>query len=85
MVNLEEVLELVKKGYTNPKEIAKTLNLAVEEVEGMMRILESLGYIERVKLGSSLCRSCPLRKLCSGECIHFRGQIYLIFKKEVSK
>ncbi|MBO8173676.1 MAG: DNA-binding protein [Thermococcus sp.] len=81
MVNLEEVLELVKKGYANPKEIAKMLNLTVEEVEGIIKILESLGYVERVKLGDSLCESCPLKKLCSGGCVHFKGQIYQISGK----
>ncbi|HIP89321.1 MAG TPA: DNA-binding protein [Thermococcus paralvinellae] len=78
MASLEDVLGLIERGYANPKEIAKTLNMDVEEVKGMIRILESLGYVERVKLGGSLCKNCPLKRMCSGACIRFKGQIYQI-------
>lgn len=81
MANLEDVLGLIERGHTNPKEIAKTLNMDVEEVKGMIRILESLGYIERVKLDGPSCKNCPLKKMCSGTCIRFKGQIYQISRK----
>ncbi len=79
--NIEEVLELIKRGYTNPKEIAKMLDLSIGEVNGIVKILESLGYIEKVEFGSSLCNSCPMRKVCSGKCVRFKGQIYRISER----
>ncbi|WP_324735585.1 helix-turn-helix domain-containing protein [Thermococcus sp. SY098] len=84
MVNIEEVLELIKSGYTNPKEIARVMGISVEEVSGIIKILESLGYIEKVEFGSSVCSKCPMKKICSGSCIHFKGQIYQISEKNSS-
>ncbi|NJE07398.1 DNA-binding protein [Thermococcus sp. M39] len=81
MGKLESVFELIKKGVSNPREIAEKLNLDVEEVEGIIKILESLGYVEKVELGSSICERCPLKKICPGSCIRFKGQIYHVSEK----
>lgn len=83
MRKLEKALELIKSGVRTPEELAERLNTSVEEVEGMLRILESLGYIERVDRGAS-CGSCPLKKICPGGCIVFKGNVYELGKKAFS-
>jgi len=55
------------------------LEISVEEVEGIIKILESLGYVEKIEIGDS-CGSCPLKKICPGSCIVFKGNIYQMKK-----
>ncbi|ACJ16145.1 LexA-related DNA-binding protein [Thermococcus onnurineus NA1] len=74
---LEQILELIKEGKSLD-EIAERLSLPREEVEGALKILETLGYIERVELGSSTCETCPLKSVCPGSCFRFKGQIYIV-------
>ncbi|WP_010478835.1 helix-turn-helix domain-containing protein [Thermococcus zilligii] len=66
---LEKVLELIKGGTTREDEIAEKLGIAQEEVAGMIKILESLGYVERVEHGAESCKTCPLNKICWGSCL----------------
>lgn len=47
MGKLEDVLELIKAGVTNEREIAERLGLSSKEVEDIIKILESLGYVEK--------------------------------------
>ncbi|EHR79409.1 DNA-binding protein [Thermococcus litoralis DSM 5473] len=68
MGKLDDVLELIKSGVRTSKEIAERLDLTVDEVEGIIKILESLGYVEKVEMGSS-CQNCPLKKICPGSCV----------------
>ncbi|AIF69611.1 hypothetical protein PAP_06055 [Palaeococcus pacificus DY20341] len=82
MGKLDEVLELIKRGATNPREIGEKLGIDEKEVEGIIKILESLGYIEKVELGSSSCGSCPLKEICPGSCIQFKGTLYQVSKKD---
>ncbi len=73
MGKMEEVLELIKSGVGDEKEIARRLGLSREEVEDIIKILESLGYIERVEFGSSACETCPLKRICHGSCLRPTG------------
>jgi ferrous iron transport protein C len=73
MGKLEGVLDLIKSGVTDEVEIAKRLGIAREEVEDIIKILESLGYVERITFGSKACETCPLRKICKGSCIRPTG------------
>jgi ferrous iron transport protein C len=73
MGKLEDVLDLIKSGVIDEEEIAKRLGITREEVEDMIKILESLGYVERIKFGSKACETCPLRKICKGSCIRPTG------------
>ena len=79
MGRLDEVLELIKEGVRTSKEIAEKLNLTVEEVDGIIKILESLGYVEKVEMTSS-CQSCPLKKICPGSCVVFKGSLHELKK-----
>ncbi|HIH72998.1 MAG: LexA-related DNA-binding protein [Thermococcales archaeon 44_46] len=81
MGKLDDVLELIKSGVRTSKEIAERLDLTVDEVEGIIKILESLGYVEKVEMGSS-CSSCPLKKICPGSCVVFKGSIYELKKDD---
>jgi len=72
---LERILELIKAGK-NVDEISRELSISREEVEGALKILESMGYVERVELGSSACETCPLKNVCSGSCFRFKGKVY---------
>jgi len=83
MGKLDDVLELIKEGARTSKEIAERLEISVEEVEGIIKILESLGYVEKIEIGES-CGSCPLKKICPGSCIVFKGNIYQMEKMKVS-
>ncbi|WP_048150872.1 FeoC-like transcriptional regulator [Palaeococcus ferrophilus] len=83
MGKLEKALELIKSGVRTPEALAERLNTSTEEVDGMLKILESLGYIERVEIGPS-CESCPLKKICPGSCIVFKGNVYELGKKAFS-
>ncbi|NJD99485.1 DNA-binding protein [Thermococcus sp. LS1] len=74
---LEQILELIKEGKSLD-EIVERLSLPREEVEGALKILESMGYIERVELGSSACETCPLKSVCPGSCFRFKGRIYTV-------
>jgi ferrous iron transport protein C len=73
MGKLEDVFELIKSGMTDEAEIAKRLGITRAEVEDIIKILESLGYVERIKFGSKACETCPLRKICRGSCIRPTG------------
>lgn len=75
MGKLDEVLALIKEGTKTAGEIAQRLNLSIEEVEGIIRILESLGYVEKINMNPS-CNTCPLKKICPGSCVVFKGNIY---------
>ena len=79
MGKLDDILELIKEGARTSKEIAERLEISVEEVEGIIKILESLGYVEKIEIGES-CGSCPLKKICLGSCIIFKGNIYQMKK-----
>ncbi|WP_456422572.1 DNA-binding protein [Thermococcus sp.] len=68
MGKMEEVLRLIQEGKRFPKEIAEELGTTVDEVEGIIELLKSLGYIEEVEKGSS-CERCPLKKICGGKCV----------------
>jgi len=68
MGKMEEVLRLIGEGKRFPRDIAKELGIAVEEAEGIIELLKSLGYIEEVEKGLS-CEACPLRKVCYGKCL----------------
>ena len=68
MGKMEEVLKLIQEGKRFPGEIAEELGITVAEVEGIIELLKSLGYIEEVEMGPS-CEACPLRKVCYGKCI----------------
>ncbi|ASJ01054.1 helix-turn-helix domain-containing protein [Thermococcus gorgonarius] len=73
MGKLEKVLELIKEGTTREDEIAEKLGIEQEEVAGMIKILESLGYVERIEYGSKACETCPLKKICGGSCLRPTG------------
>jgi ferrous iron transport protein C len=73
MGKIEEVLELIKSGVGDEREIAERLGISREEVEDIIKILESLGYVERVEFGSSACETCPLRNICHGSCLRPTG------------
>jgi len=81
MGKLDDVLELIKNGVRTSKEIAERLDLTVDEVEGIIKILESLGYVKKVEMGSS-CQSCPLKKICPGSCVVFKGSLYELKKDD---
>ena len=74
---LERILELIKEGKSI-EEIARELSLPREEVEGALSVLESMGYVERVELGSTQCESCPLKSVCPGSCFRFKGKVYTV-------
>lgn len=71
---LEQVLEMLKQGKT-PGEISVNLNVPEEEVLGMIKILESLGYVEEITLGSEVCETCPLKKICRSSCLRMGGKV----------
>jgi ferrous iron transport protein C len=73
MGKLEDVFELIKSGVTDEAEIAKRLGITRAEVEDIIKILESLGYVERIRFGSKACETCPLRKICGGSCVRPTG------------
>ncbi|MBP1912621.1 MarR family transcriptional regulator [Thermococcus stetteri] len=73
MGKLEDVLDLIRSGIADEAEIAKRLGMTRQEVEDIIKILESLGYVESVKFGSKACETCPLRKICRGSCIRPTG------------
>jgi len=68
MGKMEEVLRLIQEGKRFPKEIAEELGTTMDEVEGIIELLKSLGYIEEVEKESS-CERCPLNKICGGKCV----------------
>ncbi|GAB6135007.1 DNA-binding protein [Thermococcus henrietii] len=68
MGKMEEVLRLINEGKRFPQDIARELGITVEEVEGIIELLKSLGYIEEVEQGPA-CETCPLRKVCYGKCL----------------
>ncbi len=68
MGKMEEVLRLINEGRRFPQEIAEELGTTVEEVEGIIELLKSLGYIEEIDQGPA-CETCPLRKVCYGKCL----------------
>lgn len=80
MGKLEEALKLIGEGVSNSREIARRMGISVEEVEGIIKILESMGYVEKVEFGSPSCDACPLKKICPGSCVHFKGEIYQLRK-----
>ena len=63
---LDDVLRLVREGHHTAAEIAAELGVSREEVEGAVRLLESMGYVEvrRLEKEKNPCSSCPLRKVC---------------------
>ncbi len=75
MGKLERVLELVEKGK-NIEEISRELKVPLPEVEGMIKILESMGYLQIIEMGVSACETCPLSSVCPGRCIRFKGKVY---------
>ncbi|AMM53474.1 FeoC-like transcriptional regulator [Pyrococcus kukulkanii] len=75
MGKLEELLELMQKGTYTTEEIAKKLKVSREEVEGMLEILRSMGYVREIKTSS--CESCPLRKVCPGKCVRSGVKAYV--------
>lgn len=76
--SLERVLELLKEGKT-PDEISLELDVSKDEVDGAIKILESMGYVEKVELGSSACEGCPLRRVCPGSCTRVGDKILVGF------
>ncbi|WP_297068546.1 helix-turn-helix domain-containing protein [Thermococcus sp.] len=84
MGKLERVLDLITAGERNPAEIAKKLGMSRDEVEGVIKILESMGYVERIEKGGSACETCPLKSICPGSCVQKTGTIYKITKKSFS-
>lgn len=81
---LERILRLIEEGKS-VEEISRELSIPREEVEGALKILESMGYLEKVEAGSSLCETCPLRAVCPGSCFRFKGKVYLVLKSYVSE
>lgn len=83
---LERILELIKEGKS-VEEIARELSIPREEVEGALSVLESMGYVERVELGSSACETCPLKSICPSSCFRFKGKVYTVteFRIDVQK
>jgi len=75
MGKMEEVLRLIKEGKRFPGDIARELGITVEEVEGIIELLKSLGYIEEIEQGPS-CETCPLRKICYGKCLVPRVKVF---------
>lgn len=75
MGKLERVLKLIEEGRSID-EISSEMGVPPSEVEGMIRILESMGYLRVVETGDSTCGSCPLKSVCPGSCIEFKGKIY---------
>ncbi len=62
---LDDVLRLVREGERSAPRIAARLGVSREEVEGALRILESMGYVEIGGLKvDDPCSSCPLRRVC---------------------
>lgn len=82
MAKLDDLLNLIRSGITNPKALAEKLGVSNEEVEGMIKILESMGYVEEIKFGKNACSRCPLKGICPGSCIMFKGRVYQLKKKD---
>lgn len=85
MGKLEEVLDLINTGVTQEMEIAKRLGLAKEEVSDIIKILENLGYVEKVEAGSKTCESCPLKKVCYGSCLKPTGVVAYRIRENVQE
>ncbi len=80
MGKLERVLELIEAGRSI-EEISREIGVPPSEVEGVIKILESMGYIQVIETGDSVCEACPLKSICPGSCIKFKGKLYqLSFK-----
>jgi radical SAM protein with 4Fe4S-binding SPASM domain len=84
MGKIERVLSLIREGERNPAEIAGKLGMSREEVEGIIKILESMGYVERIEKGSGACETCPLRSICPGSCVRKTATVYRVTKKSFS-
>ncbi|WP_461866598.1 DNA-binding protein [Thermococcus sp.] len=75
MGKLERVLKLIEEGRSIT-DISRDFNIPLSEVEGMIKILESMGYLQLIETGDSACERCPLKSICPGSCIRFKGRIY---------
>ncbi len=84
MSKIEMVLNLIRDGERNPAEIAGKLGMSREEVDGIIKILESMGYVERIERGSDACEACPLRSICLGSCVRKTATVYQITGKSFS-
>ncbi len=69
---LDKVLELVKAGKTID-EIARELSIPKAEAEGALKILESMGYVEKVELGEFSLRELPAQELLPGLVLQVQG------------
>lgn len=76
---LERILRCIEEGKS-VEEISRELSIPREEVEGALKILESMGYLKKIEAGSPLCETCPLRAVCPGSCFRFKGKVYMATK-----
>ncbi|WP_048146820.1 FeoC-like transcriptional regulator [Pyrococcus abyssi] len=74
---LEKALELMKKGSVSIEELAQELGITREEAEGIMKILESMGYVKEYEVEESTCEKCPLRKVCGGKCVRSGVKVFI--------
>lgn len=60
---IERLLELLESPRS-PGDLARELGTTGSAVEGMLGLLESRGYVERLCQSSSACGGCAVRNLC---------------------
>lgn len=61
-LDLEKVLSTVAKGPTTLAEVARQLEVRLNEAESIIGALLAHGYLKEVEIGS--CSSCPLASAC---------------------
>ncbi|AEH24616.1 DprA-like winged helix domain-containing protein [Pyrococcus yayanosii] len=79
MGKLERLLDILKDEPRDVNDLARRLGVSREELEGMLKILEAMGYVEEVKAFSS-CNSCPLRSICGGGCARTGARAFMLKK-----
>ncbi len=62
---IERLLELLE-APRSPGELARELGTTGSAVEGMLGLLESRGYVERLCDSPPCCGGCAVRNLCPG-------------------
>ncbi|AFK22633.1 FeoC-like transcriptional regulator [Pyrococcus sp. ST04] len=75
MGKFEQILDLLRNGTYTIEELAKKSGLSKEEVEGILEILKSMGYLKEVEAPS--CELCPLKKVCPGKCVRSGIKAYV--------
>lgn len=82
MGKFEDVLELIKVGVINECEIVERFGFLFKEVEDIIKIFESFGYVEKVEFGLKVCEICFLKKVCYGLCLRFIGvKVFKLIEK----